>query len=333
MWKIIKQLLLITLSLLFWENANAQGVRAFSSFNKDSIMIGDRISMEITVEAPADYHIFWPIIGDTLTGKIQVLEQSAIDSTAKENRKTFYQEVSITSYDSGYHAIPPVEILYRLPDDTVMRTTETEPHLLFVNEPKVDLSQDIKDIKAPLEAPISFKEIAPYIGGGLALILIIFLIWYLAKKRKTPDEPVFIKPKPKEPAHRTALNKLEELRNKKLWQSGKIKQYHTELTDILRHYIEDQFDVPAVEMTSDEIVQAFRKRLEKETLVMLSDTLKTADLVKFAKFNPLPEEHERGLKNAYEFVRNTMPASQPIYREENHEKSFGGTHIDNGTKG
>ncbi|MCF8302774.1 MAG: hypothetical protein K9I94_05805 [Bacteroidales bacterium] len=332
MWKIIKQLLIISLSLLLWENASSQEVKAVSSLSKDSILIGDPVTMEITVEAPAGYKVFWPGIGDTLTGKIEVLEKTPVDSSLSsgKNHKSYYRQLTITSYDSGYHAIPPVEFRYRQADDTTVNKVETDAQLLYVNIPQVDLAKDIKDIKDPMEAPVTFRELLPYIGGGLLLILIAVAVWYWLKKRKKHEEqPVFIKPKPKEPPHRTALNKLEELMNKKLWQSGKIKEYHTELTDILRRYIEDQFEVRAVEMTSDEILNAFRHRLAKETYKMLEDTLKTADLVKFAKYQPMPEDHERSVKNAYEFVRNTMPAAQPVYKEQSDEPSQETNNSDN----
>jgi len=102
------------------------------------------------------------------------------------------------------------------------------------------------------------------------------------------------------------------LRHKKLWQSGQIKDYHTELTDIIREYISGKFNVHAHEFTSDEILTAINgTATNDEAKNKLSQTLLMADLVKFAKYQPLPLEHDSSLNNAIDFVKETIHVTTP----------------------
>ncbi|MBL7893041.1 MAG: hypothetical protein JNL63_10450, partial [Bacteroidia bacterium] len=92
----------------------------------------------------------------------------------------------------------------------------------------------------------------------------------------------------------------------KLWQEGKVKQYHSRLTDILRLYIEARFKIPALEQTSDEIMSNFRSVLiDEESKKKIKQVFLVADLVKFAKEQPLPSENELSLTNAFDFVNGT----------------------------
>ncbi|MBE9481570.1 MAG: hypothetical protein IMY69_07740, partial [Bacteroidetes bacterium] len=118
-----------------------------------------------------------------------------------------------------------------------------------------------------------------------------------------------LKPKPKIPPHVIALDALEKLRINKLWQSGKIKEYHTEITDIIRVYIHERFGIDAMEMTTDEILASFNKKndeVDDGLKNKLKQTLMLADLVKFAKEKPLPLENDKSLNNSIDFVKETI---------------------------
>ena len=141
----------------------------------------------------------------------------------------------------------------------MIQYTETEALLLGVNSVPVNMEEEIKDIKAPIAAPYTFREALPWIIGLLLSIAIGFAVYFYMKKRKK-DEPVFkTTSKPKVPPHRIALDALDNLRHKKVWQSGLIKDYHTELTDIVREYISSRFYIHAHEMTTDEILEALKE--------------------------------------------------------------------------
>ena len=164
--------------------------------------------------------------------------------------------------------------------------------------------------------PITFSEVLPWFLGGLGIILMGLLVFYYIKKRKSA-QPVFkIRSKPKLPAHIIALNDLEELRMQKMWQSGKVKEYYTAMTDIVRLYIEERFEISAVEMTTEEILKDLRnENLDSEIQNKLGQTLVLADLVKFAKETPLPLDNDNCLTYSVDFVQNTIPV-QEVTEEE-----------------
>jgi len=218
----------------------------------------------------------------------------------------------ITSFDSGYYAIPPFRFNYKQPGDQLVHFTETEAILLEVSTLPVNMEQEIKDIKKPIEAPYTFREALPWIIGFILAIVFGYLIYYFLKKRKKA-EPVFkAAPKPKLPPHRIALDALDDLRYKKLWQSGQIKEYHTELTDIIRDYMLGKFNIHAMEFTSEEILAAINgTSTNDEAKDKLRQTLQLADQVKFAKYQPLPLEHDSSLNNAIDFVKETIHVTTP----------------------
>jgi hypothetical protein len=112
---------------------------------------------------------------------------------------------------------------------------------------------------------------------------------------------------PLRPAEEVALEKLDVIREEKIWQVGQVKEYHTQLTDVVREYIARRFEVSSAEQTSDETLSAMRPLLkeQKDLYEQLRKMLTLADLVKFAKWNTTPDENELSLRSAYTFVKET----------------------------
>ena len=242
--------------------------------------------------------------------------------SAGVNRKKLFQEYTITSFDSGYHAIPAFP--FEIHTNGLTSTVETNHMTLEVHTlPKLDsLMQALKgpiDIKAPYEAPLTFKEIAPWIFGTILVAGLLFLIWYALRKRKD-NQPLFAIPqKPKEPAHVIALRELDRIKEEKIWQQGKTKLYYSELTTVLRQYINDRFDIQAMEQTSIETIAAFKYRrslVDEKSFENLQRILTNADLVKFAKYEPLPDENNMALVDSYFFVNQTKIVEMTTPKEE-----------------
>jgi hypothetical protein len=155
--------------------------------------------------------------------------------------------------------------------------------------------------------------------GALAAIIAIIIIIIIIRRMRKVEMPLVIEDAPKIPAHITALEKLEKLKEQKLWQEGKIKLYYSSMTDILREYIENRFRIQAMEQTTDEILFGFRNAaVDEESKTKLKQVLTLADLVKFAKEQPLPDENETSLKNVYDFVNGTKREDE--YSIENDKK-------------
>jgi hypothetical protein len=299
----------ILTSLLLWFAAytKAQQVTAFSKADTNSITIGDQIGFDIGIKLPENFSVEWPQFADTLSQHIEIIKKSNVDTSFSNNTKTLVQHLTVTSFDSGYFKLPPVKFVFHHKNDTTKYTIETEPVYLNVYVPEVDTTKPFRPIVAPFEEPVTIEEVLPWVLGIIALLgLIIFGIYYY--KRRKANKPVFgKKPKPLPPPHVEALDKLENLRLKKLWQAGKIKEYHSELTDIMRVYLKRRFNFDAVEMTTGEIFEELKskKDVNDTAYEKLKRVFELADLVKFAKAQPTALENDQSIFDSMDFVNET----------------------------
>jgi len=303
-------LIVVLIQSAFVKRAQGDIPSVTASIDHDSIQIGGQARIGFSIASPASYLWQWPEITDQIIKNIEVVSQSAIDTISPRGSDLFtlHKQVLITSFDSNYYAIPPFQFKYRTPDDTTWNLVETQPFLLYVAGVNVDFSASIRDIKKPVGAPLTLLEILPWLLLLIVLVSALVLYrYYLIRKRARillAPKP----PKPKIPPHTRALDALEKLRQKKLWQNGRLKEYHSELTDILRHYIEERFEIMAVEMTSTEILDTAKEsNLPEQATEKLTTILQRADIVKFAKGIPLPEEHEDSFACSIDFIRATIP--------------------------
>lgn len=306
--RMIPNILILAMACSFFIS-HAQKLEVSARLDTTEILIGDQITFELKADFEEGLEVVWPILTDTLTRNVEILG-STLPDTLESTRAAMHsilQEFTITSFDSGLYRIPPVSFMFVQKGDSIPGTVSTLPLYLKVNTVEIDTTGNIKPIKPPLPAPYTLREALPWIGGIIAAGLITWLLIYYFKKRKK-HQPLFVpRPKPKLPPHEIALSALEELRYKKLWQNNRFKDYYTEMTDILREYIEDRFHVPAVELTTEDILHNLTNHnINQEAFDKLRLTLKLADLVKFAKEKPLPLENDLSLNNSTDFVRETI---------------------------
>ena len=322
--------------LIFLQSLNpihAQQVKVSSSLERDSIWLGDHIKMILVAEYPIGTSLTFPQLKDSLANGIDVLSRSAKDSSKlSDGLLQMRQSFVITAYDSGPHPIAP--FLFVGHTKITPDTLRSNPLTLFVKVPNVDLKKGFADIKKPYGAPITFKEVAPWILGIILLASVVFLILYAINRRRK-NIPLFALPaKPKLPPHVIALSELDKLKEEQLWQHDKVKDYYTRLTDIIRVYLEERYEVPAMEQTTHEILAIFKgenSQIKGKLFTGLQRTLDTADLVKFAKYTPLADENHSVLVQAYTLVEETKaepaePAKKqtPQPEEESVEKVISG---------
>jgi hypothetical protein len=285
---------------------------ATARLEKDNIEIGDQVKLDLTVTVPAGSLLQWPLLLDTLTGHVEIVRKSGLDTvTSDKEQYTLKQELIVTSFDSGSYVIPPISFKYTRKGDTLTYFTETSPVRIAVQTIQTDQKADIKPIKPPLSAPVTFRELLPWIGLGLLVIAIAVLVYFYIKRRKQEKPIITSRLKSTIPPYEAAMEALEGLRLKKLWQSGRIKEYYSEMTEIVREYIELRFPVRALEMTTSEINAALRQvDINSSAREKLNQTLILADLVKFAKEQPLPLENDQSLSQCVDFVRETKPRKE-----------------------
>jgi hypothetical protein len=271
-------------------------------------MIGEQISYTLRIDAEPDVEFLFPTIQDTLSSKLEIISKLDPDTIYSESLTVVEQHFLITGFETGSQIIPSMEVIYKR--GNLLDTARSMPLIINLYEPLVDTTQQIKPIKAPINTPMSFKEILPWAAAGLGgLLLIGSAFWFISRYLKRKRDPEGVSQKPLEPPHVIAFRELDKLKEEKIWAKGEVKKYYTRLTEITRQYIERQFDIPAMESTTDEILHAFQKANPEDMLIdeMLRELLELADLVKFAKENPLPLDNQSNLNNAYLFVQKTYP--------------------------
>jgi len=307
-------LLTVAIALLTTHPAIAQNIQATATIDNNNIKIGQQVALNlnVTYNAKSGKHLIinWPQLTDTIRKEIEIVGQSKVDTIIADSTNPYqlslHKRLLITSFDSGSWAIPPFKFSTNY--DSI--TASTEALTLNVSNIAVDTTLNIKDIKPILEVNYTLMDwikdnIYTIIITLAAIIIILIIVYYIRKKLK--NKPIEIIPEvPKLPAHVIALEKLDKLKDEKLWQEGKIKLYHSSLTDIVREYIENRFKIQAMEQTTDEILHGFRNvAIDEESKGKLKQMLFLSDLVKFAKEHPLPNENELSLINAYDFINGT----------------------------
>jgi hypothetical protein len=306
-------ILFIVTLLLFSGVANAQRIKATARLDSTNILLGDQIKLFLEIDHPKNVEIEFPQVPDTIKSLIEVLGRSKIDTFAMDNEEFIkqIQSYTITCFDSGSYRIPPY--WFKINIDGHIDSIPSNGVTLNVYSMKIDTTKGPTDIKMPYDAPLTLKEVTPYILGVILIGAIIFLILYSIKRKKN-NKPIFTRlKKPKEPAHIVALRELDRIKREKIWQKGKQKQFYSEVTEALRVYIEDRFGINAMEQTSDETIESFRinkSLLTEKQFSEVSQILKLADLVKFAKYNPLPDDDNLSLTNAYLFVNETKKVEE-----------------------
>lgn len=281
----------------------------------NALKIGEQttaiIAFEYRIDSGEGSDVIWPQLADTLAKSVEIVSVGKIDTAVANNDDPYLftqsLRLTLTSFDTGYHVIRPLQFSFN------GELVESNPALLHIQGMVVDQTKELRDIKDIRAVNYTwFDRLLPYwwvLVIAIGLVVLFFVLKRMSKKEKQKEMVVPVKPR--EPAHISAIERLRKLKEKGLWQKGLTKAYHTELTDILREYIEERFNVPAMEETSSQLLQELTNYgISKTDLQLLPQLLKTADYVKFAKYKPLPEENEMAMKNALTFIEQTAEVTQ-----------------------
>lgn len=217
-------------------------------------------------------------------------------------------EISIAIYNIGLFAINPPEI----EGITEANSIPLEPTLIMVSPPAgIQDSLSLAPIKPILEEPVIWQDYLAYLYAILGILALLLIGWFLFKK-KSGDVPDLVIEEVIKPAPDViALEKLQELKDAALWEKGEIKAYQTQLTYIIREYLEGRFDISALELTTGEILRELAsKDFDKMHSNNLEKILQIADLIKFAKAKPTVDLHSKFMDMAIDFVKETKKTSE-----------------------
>ncbi|PIE48815.1 MAG: hypothetical protein CSA39_05800 [Flavobacteriales bacterium] len=266
------------------------------------IRIGEQINYQIVIKNAKVGIDLLPLQLDSLN-KIEIVKDNPIDTLKDKLVKKYV----LTSFDSGSYEIPAQQIYVWSQEYT------TKPIKIDVATVAVDTTkQKMFPIKAIQKEPYTFDDFKQYLWWLLAviLLLLVVILYFVFRKKKTPEEKLATIP-----PYELALQQLQALDKKQLWQQNKIKRYYFELTDILRNYIERELHIPAMESTSNELLTTLQDfnlsssilDIPEETILKLRKLLNEADLVKFAKYVPLANEIEIHRKYTGEILDELQP--------------------------
>lgn len=279
-------------------------------FCDSAAWIGDSLSLKLQYEGSDPRNVLFPVLDP------QAYPGLDFYSATPERDTTYDKETGLfrlqaaypfTIYAAGTYAIPPLS--FRVFENGQILIYDTDTLWINIHEPEVDPEQDIRDIKAIQQVSV-WERMGDYLRRHYLWLTVLGVVlaaagfgWYYWR-RKRRNLPVFSAPKPTIPPLEQALADLRRLKAKQLWQQNRIKEYYTELTDILRAFLAAEYHIAAIEMTSDECLDALRLNYpdRKEDVRNLGVVFRTADLVKFAKGEPQPSEHEDCFRLIWRFV-------------------------------
>jgi len=332
--KRLREILLILLLQVVFLNSYGQVASVSTVINKDTVFVGDTLNLTVKVidNVPGKLKIIFPFFKDTITSNIHILQQDTLPDTltSQSNKLVLSKTYVISSYDSGMVVVPPLPVIFKL--DTVQDTIFTQIQAYFVKlYPTDTLKVPLKDVKKPINTPLTFSEFIHEYGTYIIIALLIIILAYLVIRyfvRKKQGKAFLEIKKSEELPYDRAIRKLNRLKDRKLWQKGMAKAYYAELTEILREYMDGRFGMNTMESTSSEIIDDLKSHndVPEEIIPDLEKLFMVADLAKFAKYNPLPDENDFAMKKAVEFVEITKPAEK-----ENDEKEEN-TDVNNGIK-
>lgn len=329
-------ILFLFLSLV---SAQAQKISAHATVQPPEILIGEQALINLQVIAPKDKEILFPVYQDSIVGGLEILSMGNADTTITDNVRTINVKYLVTSFDSTLYFVPSMPVSDGV--DTVysnsfgLKVTSPElkdstlAYLERLNTGQTDsIDFDelrLNDIKPIQKAPFSWKDFLSLLWIPLVILILLAIIgsiiYLIIRKNK---KGYFFTPPPVLPAHVRAMKSLDKIKEEKIWQQERYKEFYTQLTDVLRRYINERYGINSLEMTSGEILSIIRIKTEEDSIYEnLKQVLIVADLVKFAKYKPFTDENDLSLMNSYFFVSQTKE-DDPLTEEpseESHEET------------
>lgn len=300
----------------------AQKITVNARLDSTVIWIGSQTHLTFQVSQQPKQKVLMPIFSDSIVGGLETVEPVKTDTVkSPDGQLLVSQHYVVTSFKDSLIYIPPFPFVIN--GDTVWSKSLS---LKVVQPFKIDTaSHKIADIKPVLNSKFDWaafllRVLLGFVILGLLVVLYVLYQKYFKKKPVLNEKEIRLLL----PADVVALNQLDKIKQEKSWQQGRVKEYHTELTDVIREYVERIFDINSMEMTSEEILDHLRvlKVEKKSAYLNLKQILNLADLVKFAKWNAMPEEHELSLQNAYLFINQTkVEEVKPVEEIKNEELS------------
>lgn len=280
--------------------AGAQTPTVRAEVDTTVVTLGDRIQLSVSVTHAPGARVVWP---DSLdVAPFEVLDARVAEPAARDGRATTRAVLTLTAFELGTLTLPAIPLTVVDAGDTV--ALSTDPFGIEVASVGVDETGDIREIRGPLALPGGVARSLLWLVI-VAAALIAFGLWWA--RRGGDDGPAEPAAPPKAP-HEAALEALGALASSSHLMEGRIKEFHIELSDILRRYVERRFHVPALEMTTWEVTRGLQRvSAPAEFRTRLEALLQRCDMVKFAKVRPAADDARALLEEGRAVVVLTVP--------------------------
>lgn len=295
--------------------AYCQTVTIDAELDSSSIIIGDQAILHIQITKPVAESIVIPQFTDTLVKGIDIISITKIDTTLVDDKQNIQFSIYLTSFEPGDYTVPAIKFVGE--NDTY----QTPLFPLLVKPFNINPDDEkLNDIKPILQMPFSWKTFFKWTAIVLLVLALVAGIVYILVKYVFKKKIPLVKSKEEIiPPHIIAIQELDKIKAEKLWQQGKVKEYYSAITDVIRVYLERRFDIPALEMTTHELVKLISTNPEtlpiKDTL---SELLHLSDIVKFAKYIPLNSDNDLSLIHSYFIIDKTKiePITEPTSEKD-----------------
>lgn len=268
------------------------------------VTIGDRIQVRVTVTHSTDAAPV-PFQFPSVMDQFEILDSRSTPSKQVEGKIQEDHTLVATTFSTGAVVLPAISFIFQLTDGTTTeaRTTPVEIQVASVMEDGG--KGGLRPMRGLIDFP-SYLWVWWVLGivGGLGLLTAIS--WY--RKRKA----AVLAAAPAQPPEIVAWDAIHALEDEQLVEKGEIKEFYSRLSIILRGYLESRFRITALESTTTELLSAFRKlQLSYEITEMARVFLDNADLAKFAKMTPEPQEISDDLTRVKQIINATTPKDEP----------------------
>ena len=312
---LIPAIILLLICSLLLAQTDQPLIEVNSAVDTSVITIGDRIKYTLTIRHKLGMRVEQPGPGVTL-GQFEIKDYKIYEPVKQDNYRLLKYDYVISVFDTGTFTIPPFPVAY-FPTDSLSgyKIIESNPIKILVRSVIHDDKRELRDIRPPIQIPYNYF----FLFSMLAVVLLLAVAGYfgfLLYKRRKEKGYLFRAPAPPRPAHEVALEALEELLGRNLLAQGAYKQFYSEISEIVRRYIEGRYFIRALEETSYEILQDMKDQdLTNELYQILGKFLNLADLVKFAKYVPDQQENENVVVQARRFVMETEVILEPEMKD------------------
>jgi hypothetical protein len=310
-----------TIAALFISGGFAQNglIEVRASADPTSITVGDPIVYTLTITHAENVPIVAPVALDNL-GAFEVLDFQPLPVSKTEGMINQSYRFTITVYDTGAYLIPSFPVSYQLPDSVGSehyQIIEADPIAIRVNSVIDAENPELADIRPPRALPGGYR----WLWLLPALLLAAAAIWYFFFRNRNRNTGKIFKKETIRPAHEIALEALDSLLQSDLIAKERYKTFFSELSNILRRYIENRFFISAMEETTTEIAQSLQENnISPEATSLAVQALQHCDLVKFARFIP-----DRAFIDAtVAKVRQFIEMTQLVYPDSTAENSESG---------